>query len=313
MITGSDRPKVGRAIRRLRDRFGEDALEHLTAFEASGDDVVAACNAMGLFAGDGRLVLVDAVERWKAGDAKAVVEYISAPSPETVLVLVGTELKRDSALGKAVAKAGEVLVFDASKHKLPGWVAEQFKLMGSQADGGACRMLVELVGEDLDELSSEVQKLTTWAAGEPITARDVELLAAGRAETTIFKLTDAWGRRERAAALAAAESLLEQGNDANRLSSQLASHVGRVAQCQRWIAEGVSSRDAASKMRRAPYYVQKLYSQAGNFSSDELRGMTVRLADLDHALKGGSRLPSDLELERAVADITFAESAVTAA
>jgi DNA polymerase-3 subunit delta len=303
MITGSDRPKVGRAIRRLRDRFGEDALEHLTAFEASGDDVVAACNAMGLFAGDGRLVLVDAVERWKAGDAKAVVEYISAPSPETVLVLVGTELKRDSALGKAVAKAGEVLVFDASK----------FKLMGSQADGGACRMLVELVGEDLDELSSEVQKLTTWAAGEPITARDVELLAAGRAETTIFKLTDAWGRRERAAALAAAESLLEQGNDANRLSSQLASHVGRVAQCQRWIAEGVSSRDAASKMRRAPYYVQKLYSQAGNFSSDELRGMTVRLADLDHALKGGSRLPGDLELERAVADITFAESAVTAA
>ena len=57
-------------------------------------------------------------------------------------------------------------------------------------------------------------------------------------------------------------------------------------------------------MKAHPFYVQKLYAQARNFSPEELRRATVRLARLDHALKGGSRLPSDLELERALVEIT---------
>jgi hypothetical protein len=35
-----------------------------------------------------------------------------------------------------------------------------------------------------------------------------------------------------------------------------------------------------------------------------LRDVTMRLADLDHALKGGSRLAPELELERALIDVT---------
>ena len=53
-----------------------------------------------------------------------------------------------------------------------------------------------------------------------------------------------------------------------------------------------------------PFYVGKLYQQGRNYTADELRDVTVRLADLDHALKGGSRLAPDLELERALIEIT---------
>ena len=74
---------------------------------------------MGLFATGGRLVLVDEVERWKAADAKAVADYLAAPAPETVLALVGEELRKDSPLAKACAKAGEVLVYEVSKRELP--------------------------------------------------------------------------------------------------------------------------------------------------------------------------------------------------
>jgi hypothetical protein len=44
--------------------------------------------------------------------------------------------------------------------------------------------------------------------------------------------------------------------------------------------------------------------QAEGFTEDELRDAAVRLAELDHALKGGSRLSGDLELERALVDVT---------
>src|SRR5881394_3004435 len=118
LITGADRPKIQRALRRLRDRIGDDATELLSAHEASGDDAIAACNSLGLLGGGGRLVVVEEVDRWKAADTKAITTYLASPAPETVLALVAAELKKDSALSKACAKAGDVLLYDVPKRRL---------------------------------------------------------------------------------------------------------------------------------------------------------------------------------------------------
>jgi len=65
-------------------------------------------------------------------------------------------------------------------------------------------------------------------------------------------------------------------------------------------------------LKRNAFYVQKLYEQAANYTSDELRDAIVRLAALDLALKGASRLAPELELERALVEITRpAEAALT--
>jgi len=314
LLHGSDRPKIARAVRRLRERIGDDSTEHLSARELSGADAVAACNALGLFLGEGRLVIVDEVERWKAADVKEVAAYLAAPAPATVLALVAEELKADSALAKAVAKAGQVLAYDVPKRKLPDWVAEQFGRLGAKADAEACRALIQIVGDDLDELTSEIEKLATWAAGDEITARDVVQQAAGRAETAIFALTDAWGRRDVGAVLRAAEEIMERSHRARsselmRIIASLASHVGRVRRCQRLADEGMRAKDAAPKLKMHPFAAEKAFAQAANFSADELGDALVRLAELDAAAKGGSRLPADLELERALVDVTRGRAA----
>ena len=308
LIVGSDRPKIARALGRLRSRMGEESLVPLSAREAAGDDVVASCNSLGLFGGGGRLVVVTDVERWKAPDVKAIAAYLEDSTPDTVLALTG-ELKADSALGKAVSKRGEVLAFEVSKRGLPGWVAEQFKRLGAEADKDACRALIDLVGDDLDELESEIDKLATWAAGDPIGVREVQQVAAARAETSIFSLTDAWGRRDVAAALDVAEALMERSHrprrdELMRLAASLASHVARVRACQALAAEGVRPRDAAGRLRMHPFAAEKAFAQAERFGVDELRAATVRLAELDVALKGGSRLAGDLELVQAIVDVT---------
>jgi DNA polymerase-3 subunit delta len=309
LLSGSDRPKITRALRRLRDRVGDDATEQLSARELTGDDAVASCNAMGLFVGNGRLVIVDEVERWKADDVKAVAGYLAAPAPATVLALVATELKADSALAKAVKKAGELLTYDVQKRRVPEWVAEQFARLGAKADRDACRALVEAVGDDLDDLSSEIDKLATWAGGETITVSDVEAMAVGRAETPIFSVTDAWGRRDAGAVLASTESLLERthrtrSGELLRIVASLVGHVGRVRRIQRLADEGVRARDAAGKLKMHPFAAEKAFAQAANFSADELSAAVVRLAELDAAAKGGSRMPAELELDRALVDVT---------
>jgi DNA polymerase-3 subunit delta len=309
LIAGTDRPKVDRALERLRARFAEDAVELHSATELSGEDAVAACNALGLFAGDGRLIVVAGTEAWRADDVKAIDAYLAAPAPDTTLALVAGELKKDAPLAKAVSRNGELLVWDAPQRALQGWVAEQFKLRNTPAEPEACRTLIDLAGEDLYELAGEVDKLATWAQGERIQRADVEALVAPRAEASNFALTDAWGARNVAGALYAAEALLERTGDPAsrtipRVAGTLTSHVARIRECQALEAQGVSARDAAARMKRSAYYVGKLYTQARNFNRDELRDATLRLAELDHALKGGSRLSAELELERALVDVT---------
>lgn len=310
LIAGTDRPKIDRAVERLRGRFAADAVEIHSASELTGADAVASCNALGLFAAEGRLVVVDDVQAWKAEDAKAVAAYLKAPAPATTIALVGAELKKDSPIAKAVvAGKGEVLLWDVPQRGLQKWVSEQFGLHGTKAEPEACRALLELVGDNAYDLASEIDKVATWADGDLVMAADVERLVAARAETTNFALTDAWGARDVVGVLQASEGMLERSGDPRsktipRVAGIVTSHVARIGRAQALDAQGIPAKDAAATLKQHPYYVGKLFAQGRNYTPEELRAITVRLATLDHALKGGSRLAGDLELERALIEIT---------
>jgi DNA polymerase III subunit delta len=310
LIAGSDRPKVDRAVARLRARFEGDAVELHMGEEASGDDAVAACNAMGLFGSGSRLIVIDGVEAWKAPDAKAIADYLRAPMPGTTLALVGNELKKDAPLAKAVSSGkGEVLLWDVAQRAVARWIAEQFKVHGARAEPEACRLLAELVGDDLYDLASEVEKLATWAGSDEVAEADVAAIVAPRAGSPPWNLTDAWGIRDVGGVLREAERMLDRTGDPRsktipRVVGSLNKHIRSARLAHRLEAQGLTPADAASKLGMKPYPAQKLFAQVRNFSAAELDDALMRLADLDHALKGGSRLTNELELELALVDIT---------
>jgi DNA polymerase III subunit delta len=319
LITGSDRPKIETALSRLRTHFAPEAIEIASAIDTPGDEAIALCNAGSLF-GDARLLVVlevdgrkDAEGRrkggWKAADVEAVSAYLVSPAPTTVLALVAGELRSSSALWKACAKAGQVLSFEVAKKELQGWVAEQFRQRQVRAEPDAIAALVQLVGDDLPALKMEVDKLATWAAGEPIGEREVEALVAPHADVPIYELTEAWSARDAAQALTVSETIFEhesrqRRDTAARLAGSLGGHLGRLRSLKRLAAEGVKPKEAAERLKLHPFRAQKLYGQAEGFSAEELDDAVVRLADLDGALKGQSRLAPDLELQRALVDLT---------
>jgi DNA polymerase III subunit delta len=307
LLTGGDRPKIRRALERLRSRFGPESVETLSAEAASGEEAVAALNSLGLFGGEGgRLVIVEDAERWKKQDEDAVAGYVADPVPGAVLALVAAELKGSSLPGLC-AKAGEVLIFDVPKPRdLPAWVRAQFERLDAQADGEAGRALVEIVGDDVNALETEVEKLATWAAGEPIGRREVELVAAPAHEATAWAIMDAWGARDLRAALAACQSDLEHGVDPFAIAMRLSSQVALVRQAQALSEEGLGVKDIAKRLRKHEFRVRKALGHAENYTRDELDEAVIRLAELDAALKGSSRLAGELELERAILELVRA-------
>ena len=294
-----------------------ESVEHVSALEVSGDDAVGLCNARSLF-GEARLVLVTEVDGvkvergrrggWKAADAEAVASYLASPAPATVLGLVAEELKSSSALWKACAKAGQVLAFDVPKGKLQGWVADQLRQRGVRAEPDAVAALIALVGDDLQRLKMEVDKIATWAGGEPVGEREVEALVASSVEVPIYELTEAWSVRDTARVLALSEAYFERERQrrdgAARLAGALAGHLGRLRALKSLAAEGVPPKEAAERLKLHPFRTQKLYGQAEGFSQEELDDAVLRLAALDGALKGQSKLNPDLEVQRTLVELS---------
>jgi DNA polymerase III delta subunit len=305
LLTGGDRPKIRRALVRLRARFGPESVETIDAAAAGGEEAVAACNSLGLFAGDGgRLVVVEGVEQWKKEDEEAIAGYVANPAPGALLALVAGGDLKGSTLPALAAKAGEVLAYDIPRPRdLPSWVRAQFERLGVAVDAEGARALVEVVGEDATALASEVDKLAAWSGGEPVGRREVELLAAPAHEASQWAIMDAWGARDLTASLSACHADLERGAEPFLVAMRLGSQVTLVRQVQMLQEEGLGARDIAKRLRKHEFRVRKALGHAENYSRDELDEAVIRLAQLDAALKGASRLAGELELERALIEI----------
>jgi DNA polymerase III delta subunit len=308
-------------VHRLRARFAPESIESASALEATGPDVVALCNSGSLFGGE-RLVLVTEIDGqkkdpnrpatggWKAADVEAIAGYLAAPAPDTVLALIGLEVKKDAAIAKACAKFGDLLLYEVARRGRVAWVAERFRQAGVKAETDACALLIEYVGEnDLHGLANEITKIATWAQGEPVGVAEIEQLVSPVADVPPWVLTDAWAERHPGRLLDISETLFDRSDKprrdtAPRLAATLNSHLTRMRQLKRLATQGVPAREAAASLKLNSYSGEKAYRQAEAFSEEELAGATVRLAELDLALKGGSRLAPDVELLRALIDVS---------
>jgi DNA polymerase-3 subunit delta len=311
LLTGGDLPKIRFALRRLRARFDPGSVDMMFAEQSDAEGVVAAANALGLFAGGERLVVVEGVEKWKKPDVEIIARYGADPSPGAVVALVGDDGKLPAGLEEACASGGKVLRYELPKRRRGSrevedfveWTRRQLEQAGVQVERGVAERLVQLVGDDAFALQSEGAKLAAWSGGEPITVRDVERLVAPSDDMPGWALADSWGARDISGALGACEAQL-QHDEPFLVAYRLAEHVAKVRAAQALLDDDVSVGEIARRMGLKPYPARKQAEQARNFAPAELAGAVVRLADLDHAVKGGSRLDATLELERAIVEVT---------
>jgi DNA polymerase-3 subunit delta len=304
VIAGSDWSRVDTALRRLRGRFPDTAVEQLSVSADPPPDVVAACNALDLFGGD-RLVVLRGADDLSDDALREIGAYLRDPAPATVLALVaGAGITPKHRLARAVDGVGELLLYDAPEpRQAEGWVIRRFEREGVRCPRPVARRLVELVGDDVADLGIEIEKVATYCRGEPPEIEDVERLVIANPESRMYRITDAWARRDVAATLALAAAEVDGPGDVSRLVSYLASHIRRVRSALLVLEAGGTADDVKRRLELR-YSPSKLIAQARRFTEPELADAIVRLARLDLAVKGESRLDPRIELELALADVT---------
>ena len=201
---------------------------------------------------------------------------------------------------------GDVRIFEApdDDHAVQ-WVVKRFSEQGISCTPGVAKRIVKRAGIEIGDLALEVEKLAVYCRDEAPSEADVDLLVSEQLDVKPWNMTDAWGRRDPGGVIGFATADIEKADDVQRISAIFANHVRRVRQALLVMEAGGSTNDVQKQLGlRSPRQAQGLCRQARAFSEPELARAVVRLAELDEAIKGGSRLDPRLELELALVEIS---------
>jgi len=312
LVLGEERHLAVEVVRALREaalQGGAAGLneEQMTAGETGVDAVLAAARTLPMFA-KRRLILLRGVERWdaeKKGGSEALdklAEYLADPSPSTVLILVASKLDKRRRLVTTAQKSGFLVACDALKRDaLPRWIADSAKKRGNTLAVGVADLIAELAGPELAPVADAVERVCLYAgAGKEVTEDDVAECVVRVRPTQVWELVDAVGRRDAGAALTALSRVYDPHDRGLRLVGTLAWSARQMIKFESAIRDGASPDEAAKRAGAPPFKARDLARQVQRTSRRELEQWLETLAQVDFALKGGSKRPPRAVLEHAI-------------
>ncbi len=277
--------------------------EVLHADQLTPEALVAAGASLSLFAGR-RLVLVRGVTDLAAKTADrlrdALVEARGAPGgwpaegTTVLLVAAGSDYKTvglrvlpESDRAEVRAPAGRAVV---------GWVRERARAAGIDLAPDAAQALVDLVGEDLARLATEVEKAALYAAGDRRVSEEVVRALAGETRTRQYwELTQALEEARRPDALRLASQLLASGDEPLILLAWVVGHLRDVWRVLPAAMVGDLRAAARALPRRRPdFAIERLTARARAVGVRGVTRAARQCFEVDQAIKTGAGNPRAL-------------------
>lgn len=249
--------------------------------ECDVSSLIMKCRTVPFFSTVRLLVVKNADELCSSQE---LTEYIQNPSSSTCLVLMVQ--KSPSSLRKYEIKLNKL-----DNRKRAEWIKKKVQEFKKETTYEAAQLLQEFAGEELERLSSEIEKLVLFVGEKPSISREDVLNArpAGSQEMSIFNLTDAIGNRDKKQALRILGNLV-LAEDTGRILGMIARQFRLILQSKELMKKGYSQARIAQEIEiKHGWLVGKLLGQAGNFSRESLINKFEVLADAELNIKNGTR------------------------
>lgn len=177
-----------------------EASFNLTVFygkDANWADVVNACCRYPMFA-ERQVVLLKEAQHMR--DIDKLEPYIEKPLTSTIFVVSYKEKKVDgrSRLAKLLKEKGIILTTKKMyENQLPEWTRELINLKGYSISPKALSLLVDHIGNDLNRIDNEVNKvLLNLGTRKNISEDDIENYVGISKEYNPFELQDALAKKD---------------------------------------------------------------------------------------------------------------------
>ncbi|MGB3412848.1 MAG: DNA polymerase III subunit delta [Microthrixaceae bacterium] len=322
LLKGSDPVLLATLVSETVDRLVGTDDRAMVVDEYSGDDYalgepIIASTTVSMFGR--RIVVVRSLGRFSTDELAPVLQYLAAPSPDTILVLVwekavapGARLERiPKKLTDAVKTAGGE-THDAS---IPGgkgrsmWVEDQLSASSVRLSNSAKNALVTRLGEDLNRLGGVLSVLEASFGDVELSADDIEPYLGDAGGVPPWELTDAIDSGQVSLALDKLQRML-MGGDRHSLQVMVTirSHFERMLRLD---GSGVRDEKAAAAllgMKGSTFPAKKAMAQSQKLGPDKLRRAVVLLAAADADLRGRTGQSPEAVLQTLVARLAAMSS-----
>jgi DNA polymerase-3 subunit delta len=300
LVHGDDHGAVAErraGLRSLAEQMdgGPCSVELLEGDSATPAGAAAALAALTLVVGR-RVIIVDGVERWRAGDvSEQLAPAMSPMPPETTLALFAREeprAKAPASLHEAVqATGGQVVTqMTVKPWELAGWVREQARRLGMTFDAAAAKALVAQVGNRQQRLVRELEKLALEGGERTVGVDEIEQRAAHSAERRSFALADALLAGDRRAAVVTYLHLREQGERPAGLTYVIAQRLRDALAVAVRLRAGESPAELKRELRMPARAAERLLTDAARADPERLREAVAAIADLELDTRGGAAI-----------------------
>ena len=294
-LYGEESFLIERSVKLLIDRAIDPSLKdfNLNIFygtESKGIDIADAALTLPMFA-ERRAVLVKRAEALKAEALETLLSYIRNPSVTTCLIFSGTKIDQRKKFFQELKKQGALVEFRRLyDNKITGFIQSESMVHGKPIEPAAAELLSFLVGNNLQEICSQVEKLVVFAGSRPkVTLDDVRTIASSSKAFTVFELARFLGVRDLMNALKSIDTLFRNGEEMPLMVGALTRHFRQLWRVRELLDRKVSQGEIAKEAGINPYFIGEMIQQAKNFSRPELGRIFDEFYRCDVASKTGGQ------------------------
>jgi DNA polymerase III subunit delta len=240
--------------------------------------------------GGRRLVLLDGFwDTDKFERAKKTEFFEKLPDFEsqcTVLVIDPKPDKRTKYC-KFILDQAKVESFDLfDENQLIQWIQNYTEKKGGKIMRGSAQTLLKRCGENLWNLSREIEKLVQAGEGE-ITDKLILELTIPHPSVVMWDFLESLSKKSVQLSMKRLKDLIDSGVSAYEVLSMIFREVRIHAQIRSGIDQGMGAQQIATETRLHPFVVKKTYSLSQQFSKEKIEQMYEILFQIDKKIKTG--------------------------
>jgi DNA polymerase-3 subunit delta len=299
-LYGEETFLLDRVARSLLERAIDPSLKDFNynvfyGNESKGVDIIDAAQTLPMFA-DRRAVLVKRAESLSAAACEVLLPYIHNPATSTCLIFTGTKIDQRKKFFVELKKNGTLAEFKRIyDNKLSSFIQGESLVHGKPIESAAADLLSFLIGNNLQELSSQIEKMVVFIGNRArITVEDVRTIASSSKSFTVFELAKYLCNRDLQNALKSLDTLFRNGEDTPMMLGALSRHFRQLWRVREMLDNKVAKAEISREVGINPYFLDDMISQAKNFGRGALRCIFDELYRCDLASKTGGGQPYTL-------------------
>lgn len=298
VIAGKEAASVGAECEKLVDNLVEPGQRATGLFGADAAKVTAAEVLDELrtapFLSDRRVVVIKGADDFVSENRQLLEKYFDNPCPTGVLVLTVSSWPARTRLAKKLAIAGKLISISQPKRwQLPGRLSRYAaEAHDKNLTPEAAELLIELTGEELGRLYSEIDKLALFVGPEKtIAVNHVESLVGHNRLFNSFAVIDACLAGDTGEAVSKLRSMFAADRTAEyTFVGAFGFALRRMFGAKVLLEKGLSVSEIAGRLRIWGNR-EGFFANVRKLTLEQIGESLMQLAEIDYAIKTGGAKP----------------------